>query len=231
MRIVVNHLTRMDDDHICIAGINPDNSTHVRPVTSKEDPLTTGLLKQNGGPLAMGATIEIGEAVPRPVSPEVEDHRTHAAAITAAEHDLGRPFTALLRDVAEPSLEAIFGPELKPVLSAAYGVEVGEGRASLGVAYFENKWLKLEVDGYGKLRLISHAPANLDRKWDRPAVNAVEFYESDNRTVDSESVSAANERLESRPGVFVMYGLTRPRQIGGIDRELHWLQVNGLHFA
>lgn len=33
MRLVINHLTRMDAPRVCIAGIVPDTGQHIRPVT------------------------------------------------------------------------------------------------------------------------------------------------------------------------------------------------------
>jgi len=60
MRIVVNHLTRMDAPRICIAGIDPDAGRHIRPTTDHQHPLTRDLLASEGGPFALGALIELG---------------------------------------------------------------------------------------------------------------------------------------------------------------------------
>jgi len=53
VQIVVNHLTRMRTQRICIAGIDLERGCHVRPVTPKADLLTRDLLTENGGPLEL----------------------------------------------------------------------------------------------------------------------------------------------------------------------------------
>ena len=50
MRIVVNHLTRMQKGFMCVAGIDLDTRLHVRPVLDRQMPID--LLSVHGGPLA-----------------------------------------------------------------------------------------------------------------------------------------------------------------------------------
>ena len=48
MRIVVNHLTRMQPGYICVAGIDVQDNEHIRPVLGRAR-LTVDLLARNGG--------------------------------------------------------------------------------------------------------------------------------------------------------------------------------------
>ena len=57
MRIVVNHLTRMQPGYICVAGIDVQDNEHIRPVLGREQ-LTVGLLARNGGAFDMGRLVD-----------------------------------------------------------------------------------------------------------------------------------------------------------------------------
>ena len=59
MRIVVNHLTRMQPSYICVAGIDVQDNEHIRPVLGRER-LTVGLLARNGGAFDMGRLVDLG---------------------------------------------------------------------------------------------------------------------------------------------------------------------------
>ena len=48
MKIVITDLTRMNDGHICVAGIEVESLRRVRPVSGR---LPSRLLRRNGGPL------------------------------------------------------------------------------------------------------------------------------------------------------------------------------------
>jgi hypothetical protein len=62
MRVVINHLTRMEAPRICIAAIAPNTGRHIRPITGRGNPLTRDLLVENGGPFALGTLIELASA-------------------------------------------------------------------------------------------------------------------------------------------------------------------------
>ena len=59
----------MRGGHICAAGLDRDGR-QVRPVLPY-DRMTKELVGDYGGPFAIGAVVDIGETVPRPISPEV----------------------------------------------------------------------------------------------------------------------------------------------------------------
>jgi hypothetical protein len=64
MRVVINHLTRMDAPRICVAAIAPERGQHIRLISAAGDPLTRDLLAENGGPFALGTLVELGETTP-----------------------------------------------------------------------------------------------------------------------------------------------------------------------
>src|SRR5947209_7696339 len=69
-RIVVDHLTRMREGHICVAGLAPDER-HVRPLR-RRDRWTRQHLHPRG-PFEVGAVVELGATRPVGRAPEVED--------------------------------------------------------------------------------------------------------------------------------------------------------------
>ena len=73
MKVVINHVTRMKTPRICVAGFDPLGLEHVRPTTSRDDPLERDLLREEGGAFGMGAVVELGEVVPDPSPPEIEE--------------------------------------------------------------------------------------------------------------------------------------------------------------
>lgn len=72
MRIIVNHLTRMQPGYICVAGVDVSNGHHVRPVLRGR--LTTDLLASKGGPFDMAALVDLGTVECCGHAPEIEDH-------------------------------------------------------------------------------------------------------------------------------------------------------------
>ena len=223
MQIVVNHLTRMrTDERICIAGIHPERHCHVRPVTPKADLLTRDLLVENEGPIELAALVDIGRPEPTADRPETEDH-------LVATRDLERvrildddEYLELLDAVAEPDLEAAFGPDLQR-RKWKYAINEGEGHASLAVIKARYR-PELEVGRYGKLQLRFNDP-------DVPtflSVADIRFVEADHTTIRTDIVDDVDARLQKGVGVYVMFGLSRAFAAIGDDQNRHWLQVNGL---
>ena len=72
MRIIVNHLTRMQSGYICVAGVDVSNGQNVRPVLRGR--LATDLLVSKGGPFDMAALVELGTVECCGHAPEKEDY-------------------------------------------------------------------------------------------------------------------------------------------------------------
>lgn len=222
MRIVVNHLTRMDAPRICIAGIDPDAGRHIRPTTDPTRPLTRGLLVEKGGPLALGSLIELGDVIPDPKQPESEDH----LFVPEKARSIGRltpnRYLEVLLEHATNRLGDIFGDALVRY-DWNYAVDKDRGTASLGVLRVRRK-PDIEIDRYGKLRLRLNDE-------DKPAflpVTDLRFVESDHKTIKGSTVEDVRQRMHRGVGVLLMLGLARAFQRSGDDHQRHWLQVNGI---
>jgi hypothetical protein len=224
VRVVMNHITRMSGPRICIAGIHPEASEHVRPTTPPDDLITRELLRTQGGPLAIGAEVELGDVEPDGSPPEVEDHRFRTAELKHLRDLEDAEFLELLDEMAAADLDAVFGTDLKRH-GWKYAIDVGKGSASLAVIRSVST-PTLEIDRqYGE---------KLQLRWEDPdpltylSVTDVRFYEDDHKTIREDTVDDVNERLTRGIGCFVMLGVARPWQSPRDTQERHWLQLNGL---
>lgn len=223
MRIVLNHLTRMKtQSRICIAGVNPETLAHVRPVTPPDDLITRDLLRENGGPFAIGALVDLGEAVPRPNPPEIEDHGFRTEDARLVELLAPDEYWRMLEKARVDGLEEAFGPELTPH-GRGLAIESGHGTQSLAVVRLADD-TRLKIDPWGKLRLhIDYQGATVS-----PSVTDVRFCEPDHETIRTDVVVDVNARLGAGVDAYMMLGLSR--SFSATD-NLHWAQLNGLCLA
>lgn len=225
MRLVVNHLTRMSAPRICVAGIDVESMTHVRSTTPPSDLITRSLLREEGGPLRVGALVDLGEVTPEPQVPETEDHRfatTHLRHIRDLDGD---EYVELLERCSVGDLATAFGPDLQRV-GWKYAVEAGSGRCSLAVVS-AREMPELQIDDrYGKPRLQCRFN-DVEPPTFIP-VTDLRFYEQDNATIRTDVVDDVNRRLASGVPTFLMLGLARAYKGTTDDRERHWLQLNGV---
>jgi hypothetical protein len=223
VRIVINHLTRMQPGFICAAGIDAESERHVRPVLRGR--LSHELLATHGGPFAIGTWVDLGPTIYAGSAPEVEDyaftHHVTRAVSVASPTD----FWSLLQRVAKPRLADIFGPGLDPN-GGGYAIAKGRGLASLG-CLIPTGQPELRVFGTDRLRLRSSDGA-LDVML---TVTDVRFYDGDEWSLQPTVVSDVQRRLQRGVPVVLSVGLTRPWQKPGDSEERHWLQVNGIHLA
>jgi hypothetical protein len=175
MRILVNHLTRMQPGYFCAAGVDLETETHVRPVL-RRGRLTTDLLSTNGGPFDIGAVLDLGPTANAGRAPELEDHRFDPAGTRRLFDDDADGFWHALERVARESLEEIFGPALE-LWDESGTVDVGEGYASLGCLKPEKQpWVY--VDHRGTVRLVlDYLMPSVDL-----SVTDLRLYERDGRT-------------------------------------------------
>lgn len=221
MQIIVNHLTRMGAPRLCVAGIDLGSHAHVRPTTSKTDLLTRDLLRENGGPLAIGSVIDLGSAAPTGSPPEVEDHWVATRQLKHVRDMSADEYLEILDRTACTSLEEAFGSALTSLPNQKWAVDVGTGTASLAVLKPRGT-VRLRTS-FGKPRVVLSYP---DDAADL-SVADIRFYESDNQTIDTASYDDVRARLARGVDVYVMLGLSRPF-VGGADRDMHWLQLNGV---
>ena len=223
MRIVVNHVTRMTGQRICVAGIDTATYRHVRPVTPPGDLLTRVLLRENGGPFGAGALVNIGSVAACPTAPETEDHAfdmMRARRLSDVDEEV---YLGLLGALGEADIQAAFGPDLIEVRPRKFAVPAESGERSLAVVPTVGPELRIRSD---KLYLRLNAPAT-------PAevrVTDVRFYTAD-LTIRRDVVKDVSRRLAAGTRAYAMLGLARAIHDDATDRDLHWLMANGLCLA
>jgi hypothetical protein len=225
MRVVINHLTRMDAPRICVAAIAPDAGQHIRPIPTSGGPLTRDLLAENGGPFALGNLVELGETTPKHEPPELEDRLFLPESVQVVGRLSPHRYLQLMRQYTEPRLELIFGDDLVRH-TRNYAVDKGCGTASLGILQLRRA-PDLKIDSFGKLRLTL-------REGSRSAslpVTDLRFVEPDHRTIKAEVVEGVRTRMRRGVQVLLMVGLARAFRRSDDDDERHWLQVNGICMA
>jgi hypothetical protein len=222
MQIVLNHVTRFTGKRICIAGVELAELKHVRPTTPSSDLITRELLSDEGGPVQIGALIDIGDATPDPSAPETEDHLFATSDAELVELIDGDTYLELLKAISDPDVQSAFGPSLHRVRNG-YAVDAGTGERSLAVVRAVET-PTLAVDSWRKLRLtipdMEHAPAL--------SVTDLRFVETDHKTIRTDIVEDVNSRLAAGVDAFLMLGLARAVQLQWDTEERHWLQVNGI---
>ncbi len=221
MRIVVNHLTRMQTGYICVAGIDISNNQHVRPVLGGR--LTTNLLAFNGGLFDIASLIDLGQVRYNGSAPEVEDYYFNPQNARSMGAVPPEQFWKQLQDVAQRSIVDIFGPTIKPFKSGCV-VDVRTGNASLGCLIPATP-PRLSVNGYGKIRaIITDGSFNVDL-----SVTDIRLCEIDHKTPKRELIEKINKRMQDKNPVILSVGLTRPWKHQDDTAERHWLQVNNIH--
>ena len=222
LRILVNHLTRMQPGYFCVAGVDVNTRSHIRPVL-RHGRLTIDLLSTSGGPFDVGSIVDLGPTTHAPHAPELEDHRFDPSNSRRLFDDTPDGYWDALDRVARKSLEEIFGSALE-LWDESGTVDVGEGRASLGCLRPEKQpWLY--VDHRGTVRMVlDYLIPSVDL-----SVNDLRLYERDGRAPRRDFVQSVQRRLEAGVEIILSVGLTRPWQKRGDTAERHWLQVNNIH--
>lgn len=222
MKILVNHLTRMQPGYVCVAGIDLDSRKHIRPVL-QYGRLGTDLLRRNGGPFDIGCIADIGPTAHVGRAPEVEDHRFEAERAYCEGDVPADYFWGVLRDTSREGLQVIFGRDIVR-REVSCTVDTGKGRASLG-CLAPKEQPSLYVNNYGSIRMVFSwldPPANL-------SVTDLRLYKEDHKTPRRDLVAEMQQRIESGVEVILSVGLTRLWRKQDDTAERHWLQVNNIH--
>ncbi|MBM3322488.1 RecQ family ATP-dependent DNA helicase, partial [candidate division WOR-3 bacterium] len=225
MRIVINHLTRMQPGFVCVAGIDQSTGRHVRPELAAR--VRTDQLVPNGGPFDIAADVELGRVKPQPCRPEVEDCLVTLSALRRVTDLTPEEFWQLLERVARTSLVQIFGNSLIRQ-GNTWIMEKGTGEASLGCLLPQAPPL-LEVcvedhHGQPKRRIRCHVHDQDGKCF--PPVTDLRLYETDEQTPRLDVIQDLNRRLKAGVRAILSVGVTRM-----MARDKHWLQVNNLHLA
>ena len=225
MRIIVNHLTRMQPGFICVAGLDVRNFRHVRPV--KIGRLRDDLLESKGGPFNIAAIVDLGTVAYIGHPPEMEDHAFDPDKAVKVEDVAAEDFWLMLRKVAKPGFREIFGPDLKSHAisqGSTCALDLKMGKASLG-CLTPARSPELTRDRFGRLRM------NLDdgQMCCSLGVTDVRLYESDFKTPRREAMEKVVGALVRGVPAIVAIGVGRSFLREGDSEPRHWLQVNSIH--
>jgi hypothetical protein len=221
MRIVVNHLTRMEAGYICVAGVDLETRRHIRPVILNRR-LAVDLLKSRGGVFELGAVIDLGPTRYVGRAPEMEDHEFTPSLARHCGRLTGRQFWDLVTNHTGTSLLDMFG-DLEPDGRAGYSIEEGGGKASLGCLVPAAR-PELYINRFGKTRLRIADPDLIAEL----SVTDIRLVEDDHQTPRREAVEGIQRLIESGWEVIVAVGLTRPYRKSDQSDPRHWLQANNI---
>lgn len=228
MKIVLNHLTRMQSGYVCVAGVDVATKTHVRPIPARTQ-LRPSFLARRNGPFDMAVIVDLGPTRPIGEKPAVEDHEFDPSKVTVVGTLAGPRFWNMLTQLAKPKLTLIFGNDLRLVTRASCAVDLGKGLASLGCLVPAGPpclYLRARQDKPPQVRIrVSDGEFDLDL-----GVTDLRLYGQDHRTPDPEVVSMVADRLRKGDPVILSVGLTRPFAPSPDVSPSHWLQVNNVHF-
>jgi len=223
MRIVVNHLTRMQKGFMCAAGIDLDTRLHVRPVLDRQMPID--LLSAHGGPFDIARIIDLGETRFVGLIPEIEDRWFDAGAARHVGDMDSKEFGELLQSVAHEKLGAIFGPDLQRVGSTC-AVDQTFGLRSLGCYWTTDGRLLLD-DAREFPRVRFHWRAG-DHAFNAP-VTDIRLFEEDHVTPCEATIQQFAHWIAEQPRTLVSVGLSRLFRKTADEPPRHWLQINNFH--
>lgn len=223
MRIIVNHLTRMKSPYVCIAGIDPENAGHVRPVLHAQLPRT--LTASGGGPFGIGTVVELGTVQPCGSPPEVEDVLFNPGSVHKTGDMPPNDFWTWLKHMSKPSLAQIFGPVIHRQ-GYSFAVDVNQGTASLGCLAPQTR-IDLSVNQWNRVTVSMTVDG--DRVY--IPVTDLRLYEDDQATPRAARIAELAGRISKGTDVILSVGLARKFKAQNDTEERHWLQVNNIHVA
>ena len=218
MRIVVNHLTRMSGERICVAGVDLDAGGHVRPVCPGG--LTRRMLTRNGGAFDLGMIVDLGDVMPVPHAPELEDARFDSATAKVVGQMPWPEFWQLLKSLAVSEPNEIFGPALER-RGHTYATQAGRGAASLGCLRVRSELVPRLSYRYEKLRIA------LPAQEAEVTVTDLRCFPPDG-TVRHKLIEDLNAGMRAGREVILAVGLANKYQVPGDTMERHWMQVNSV---
>jgi hypothetical protein len=220
--VVINHLTRMREGSICVAGLDVRTGQHVRPVLPGI-PLGSNLLRRDGGPFDIGAIVDLGPVRAGGSPPEIEDQVFDLRRAKYVRTENAVPFWKRLIQCSRPSLAAIFGPALYQDGSSCVAAK-GTGAASLG-CFQPPTAPSFHLVREDKVRLrISDGSFDV-----YASVTDLRLYDRRPPTALSETIKDIEGRVKQGVKMILCVGLTRPWSKSENEPRRHWLQVNNIH--
>jgi hypothetical protein len=213
--IVVDHLARLEDGSVAVAGIDNEHQ-HVAPRSAGS--WTTAATTRAGGPFGVGELVDLGFSRRVGLPPAVEEREVDESILRPLGRMSDGDFWSLLEILGQDSLPAIFGDDLVRQPTGSASVPEGRGKASLGVLRCPGP-AELFVRG-GQLRM----------GLDDLGIGALDLAVFDFRLRDEHGVpidalwKVIRRRVSAGEPVLLSVGLTRP------FNGSHWLRIDNIHF-
>ncbi len=227
MIIVINHLTRMKPPSICMAGIDESTGRHVRPMLGDWKKIPNTVLAEHGGPVRIGARVDLGFTRATPTPPEIEDHEFQLNRLRFLEMVDAGAFWAMQERLAKTELRAVFGDELRAIGARGCGLPQGRGAASLGC--FSPKrppvlFARHRPDRPPQVRMIlTDGEFHVDA-----GVTDLRLYEADLLTPREHVCRYIADGIRRRVRVILAMGLCRAFAKTPLDDPMHYVQVNNV---
>ncbi len=213
--IVVDHLARLDDGSVVVAGID-GNHEHIAPL--RESQWDTAATTRGGGPFGIGETVDIGFSRRSGKPPLVEEREVEEANLAGLGRLPDGDFWSLLEILGHDHLPSIYGDDLKATASGAASVPVGRGKASLGVLRCPGPAELFRRGGQLRMGLDDLRLGSLD-------LNVCDYRLRDEKGVPIDSMwKVIRRRVQSGEPVILSLGLSQP------FNGAHWLRVDNIHF-
>ena len=220
MKIVIDHLTRMDKGFFCAAGIDVRTRQHVRAVTT-EGRVPVAMLSRYGGPFDMARVIELAAAQPCRDAPHSEDYVFDPSGVRSIPNVAAGWFWELLCSRSCTTLREIFGRELKKAGPRSCATSEGRGSVSLGCfrpSFKPELWIRGSRDAAQIRMKMRDNGFRIS-----VSVTDIRLYKEDHFSPDYAIVKHVAHEIRSGTEVVLGVGLTRA------FAGYHWLQVNNIH--
>ncbi len=213
--IVIDHLARLDDGSVAVAGIDGGHE-HVAP--RRDAGWDTSATSRQGGPFGVGELVDVGFSRRVGEAPLVEEREVEQSSLRPLGRLSDAEFWSLLETLGHDSLPAIYGDALRRQSNGTARVAQGRGRASLGVLrcpgpaelFRRGSQLRMGIDdlGLGSLDLA-----------------VFDFRLRDEHGVPIDPLwKVIRRRVAAGEPVILSVGLS------GAFNGAHWLRVDNIHF-
>jgi hypothetical protein len=213
--IVVDHLARLDDGSVVVAGID-GNHEHIAP--RRGSPWDTAATARGGGPFGIGEAVDLGFSRRGGTPPLVEERDVEEENVTPLGRLSDGQFWSLLETLGHDHLPSIYGEELTVSPSGSASVPAGRGKASLGVLRCPGPAELFRRGGQLRMGLDDLRLGSLD-------LNVHDHRLRDENGVPIDSLwKVIRRRVQSGEPVILSVGLSQA--FNGV----HWLRVDNIHF-